>query len=405
MSLTEKDVVLVAGYCRCVIDDEAIPIDITNIILLFLRIVYDFDIIDKKYDKKDFIEIDDETDVTRVEGNGVSKEVVAVVISINSGAIKAGFAGNDQPSIAVPNIIAKHKNNNEILIGHQVQGTMLLNASNPIQNGDIKDWDGFQAMILRILRKLMENKTEFAVLMSECAGFSKESREKMTTFMFKQVGVVGFYSYPRAILSLYASGRTTGIVIVSDYHCTEIVPIYEGCIVNESMYLQKDDATIKINIGRRDVLRYLQSKSTDTLKNKNDAFDILYDPKLLPSEEQKGCTGIHKGVYQSINKCDVDIRRDFYANMVLAGINTVDFDNISCNDEKSWHCNFQQKVSSIDGVHAGYKLKVILFPERAESVWIGGSILAILATFETMWMNKNEYEENGASYINKKVST
>jgi actin-related protein len=32
---------------------------------------------------------------------------------------------------------------------------------------------------------------------------------------------------------------------------------------------------------------------------------------------------------------------------------------------------------------------------RLYSVWIGGSILASLATFQTMWITKAEYDEFG----------
>ncbi|KAL9303552.1 hypothetical protein ACSQ67_020815 [Phaseolus vulgaris] len=40
--------------------------------------------------------------------------------------------------------------------------------------------------------------------------------------------------------------------------------------------------------------------------------------------------------------------------------------------------------------------------ERRFSVWIGGSILASLGSFQQMWFSKSEYEEHGASYIQRK---
>ncbi|RNA34235.1 beta [Brachionus plicatilis] len=36
------------------------------------------------------------------------------------------------------------------------------------------------------------------------------------------------------------------------------------------------------------------------------------------------------------------------------------------------------------------KIKIIAPPERQYSVWIGGSILASLSTFQTMWISKQE---------------
>lgn len=39
------------------------------------------------------------------------------------------------------------------------------------------------------------------------------------------------------------------------------------------------------------------------------------------------------------------------------------------------------------------KVKIIAPPERKYSVWIGGSILASLSTFQQMWISKQEYDE------------
>ena len=48
------------------------------------------------------------------------------------------------------------------------------------------------------------------------------------------------------------------------------------------------------------------------------------------------------------------------------------------------------------------KVKVIAPPERKYSVWIGGSILASLSTFQQMWISKQEYDEMGASIVHRK---
>merc|ERR1719192_2835676 len=48
------------------------------------------------------------------------------------------------------------------------------------------------------------------------------------------------------------------------------------------------------------------------------------------------------------------------------------------------------------------KIKIIAPPERKYSVWIGGSILASLSTFQSMWISKEEYDESGASIVHRK---
>src|SRR5271154_4702981 len=45
------------------------------------------------------------------------------------------------------------------------------------------------------------------------------------------------------------------------------------------------------------------------------------------------------------------------------------------------------------------KIKIIAPPERKYSVWIGGSILASLSTFQQMWISKQEYDESGPSIV------
>ncbi|KAG1687567.1 hypothetical protein DVH05_004764 [Phytophthora capsici] len=51
---------------------------------------------------------------------------------------------------------------------------------------------------------------------------------------------------------------------------------------------------------------------------------------------------------------------------------------------------------------AAMKVKIITPPERKYSVWIGGSILASLATFQHMWISKAEYDESGPSIVHRK---
>jgi actin-related protein len=48
------------------------------------------------------------------------------------------------------------------------------------------------------------------------------------------------------------------------------------------------------------------------------------------------------------------------------------------------------------------KIKIIAPPERKSSVWIGGSILASLSTFQQMWISKQEYDESGPSIVHRK---
>lgn len=216
------------GYGQNVVKDKTIPNEIINMICLFLQIIFHCDIIDKRYGTNDTIQLKQAQ-----ERFNHKAKVLVFAITINSGSINAGIADGNKPEICIPNINTKNRDNGKILIGHEVKDKFLINASSPIQSGEIDDWDGFRAIMLRLFSQIIDHnskkdetsKLPFAVIMSECNTFSKESRERLTKFMFEENGVVGFLLYSRSVLALCASGRTTGVVVCSDYHCTEIVPI------------------------------------------------------------------------------------------------------------------------------------------------------------------------------------
>uniref|UniRef100_A0A2K5HWF2 Uncharacterized protein n=1 Tax=Colobus angolensis palliatus TaxID=336983 RepID=A0A2K5HWF2_COLAP len=101
--------------------------------------------------------------------------------------------------------------------------------------------------------------------------------------------------------------------------------------------------------------------------------------------------GIHETTFNSIMKCDVDIRKDLYANTVLSGGTTM-YPGIADR--------MQKEITAL--APSTMKIKIIAPPERKYSVWIGGSILASLSTFQQMWIIKQEYDESGPSIVHRK---
>merc|ERR1712179_379653 len=101
--------------------------------------------------------------------------------------------------------------------------------------------------------------------------------------------------------------------------------------------------------------------------------------------------GIHETTFNSIMKCDVDIRKDLYANTVLSGGTTM-YPGIADR--------MQKEITAL--APSTIKIKIIAPPERKYSVWIGGSILASLSTFQQMWITKQEYDECGPSIVHRK---
>ena len=98
----------------------------------------------------------------------------------------------------------------------------------------------------------------------------------------------------------------------------------------------------------------------------------------------------HFRSYNSIFKCDLDVRRDLYGNVVLSGGTTM-FPGIADRMSK--------ELAALSP--ASMKVKIVAPPERKYSVWIGGSILASLSTFQNLWCSKQEYDESGPGIVHR----
>ena len=93
----------------------------------------------------------------------------------------------------------------------------------------------------------------------------------------------------------------------------------------------------------------------------------------------------------SIQDCDVDIRMDLYGNIILSGGTTL-YPGLPDRLEMEVDKKCPQQGS----------VKIIASADRYYCVWTGGSTLSSLSTFESQWITKEEYEENGAEIVHRK---
>ncbi len=402
-----------------------------GIIQLFINSLKNFEKNNKKGGKK-------------ISVNGDFLNSKAIVIDNGTGITKSGFSGEDQPRSVFPTLIGTPKYGKSMIdVGHftrdyyigeeamQLKGLMKFHF--PIEHGVVDDWPTMEKIWhYTFYTDLRVDPSEHPVLLTEAPLNPRRNREKMAEIMFETFNVPALYIAMQAVLSLYASGRTTGCVLDIGDGVSHIVPIFEGFALSHAIQ--------RIDLAGRDVTIYLKR----LLRQRGYPFSTSAEMEIVRDIKEKLCyvaidpekeimlskkvAGMEKSymlpdgevvsiglerfiapecffnpsvlgkeleplddvIVGAISECDVDLRRELYSNIVLSGGSTM-FPGVKERLTKEIK---EQIPESID-------LKILAPPERMYSVWIGGSILSSLKTFHRMWITRREYKEMGPSVIHR----
>ena len=393
-----------------------------------------------------------------------------IVIDNGTGVIKAGFAGGEAPSCVFSSVVGRTRHPRVMLnTSSELEGDVFLGStvdshrgvmrlSWPMEHGIVTEWADMERVWEHVYSKhqLGVSKEEHPVLLTEAPLNPRRNRDRMGECFFEQFGVPALYVSPQATLALYASGRTTGVVLDSGDGVTHCVPVYEGFTlphaitridvagrdVTDSLMLHLRRAGHVFHTSaEREVVRTIKEKACyvafDLAKEESApqrlglstgggeggeaggadsgvpgashayklpdgriihlgaelfrAPEVLFDPSLVGLEYR----GVHECLADAIWKSDLDLRRTLFSQIVLAGGSTMfpGFGDRLLNEVR--------KIAQSRNA-AGVKIRIAAPPNRDRLTWVGGSILASLATFKSMWVRREEWEEYGSSVLHRR---
>ena len=324
--------------------------------------------------------------------------------------------------------------NQDYFVGHFAEEHRgILKLQYPMEHGVVTDWEAMENIWDYCYKQLQVDKEEHPVLLTEAALNPTSNRERTTQIFFEKFEVPYFFCVMQAVLGLYATLKTTGIVLDCGDGVTHAVPIYNGYAITSAIN--------RVDIAGRDVTRYLQlllrlkgfnmdtSSELEMVRSIKESESIMYvatsynkelglyergeaadervyqlpdgSPVTLGSERFKApeilfrpdiigleYQGVHQVLFNSIQKTDRDLRPQMYSDIVLAGGSTM-FNKFPDRILHELHQLTQERTH----------IRLMAAQNRKNSVWIGGSILASLSTFKDMWITRQQYLEHGSSIV------
>uniref|UniRef100_A0A7S1XUW7 Actin n=1 Tax=Phaeomonas parva TaxID=124430 RepID=A0A7S1XUW7_9STRA len=365
-----------------------------------------------------------------------------VVIDNGTGLVKAGFAGADRPRAVFPCCVGRPKHErympggaleasgtgDGLFVGDKVlEHRGALRLSHPMEHGVVSSWADMEAVWGHVYAREQLNTPadQHPVLLTEAPLNPDKQRSKCAEVFFETFGAPALHFAPQALLSLYASGRTSGVVLDVGDGVAHAVPVYEGFalphavtrmdvagreVTEQLQLLLRRSGYSFVTSAERDLVREIKeqrcyvafdpaAEARPTNRNRPavhtlpdgtalelsderwKAPELLFDPGLIGSEYG----GVQHCLVGAIRRSDLELRRTLFSQVVLAGGTT----NLPGFPDRM--LNEVRKLSPRD-----MKIRIAAPQNRHITTWVGGSILTSLNSFRAMWITKKDYDERGA---------
>ncbi|XP_002741556.1 uncharacterized protein LOC100374707 [Saccoglossus kowalevskii] len=364
----------------------------------------------------------------------------AVVLDNGSDVLKVGLAGDYLPSASIPTLVgrirdsvesASSKETNTFVGDDALANQGILSFDYPVEDGIIDNWSDMERIWDHVFTYELDlSPSEHPVLITEIATAPREQRQKYLEVMFERFHVPAVFLSNQAVLSLHASGHTSGVVLSSGSGVTELVPIYEGFALSHAVsvldiagrevtrqlarLLQCERGYNFTTSSEWEILRIMKERLSyvaldcenekrrakvveaheyklpdgQTMKVSNELFqctESLFDPSIVGITHQ---SGIHMLVKESLQRCDPEIRALLKDMLLLSGGNT---------KLKGFLPRLQKELRGLN-----LNMSVSAPTERDNSAWIGGSILASHSSFMDRWVTVDEYADQGEQIVHRK---
>jgi len=377
----------------------------------------------------------------------MSDSAQTLIIDNGSGMVKAGFAGEEAPRAVFPSIVGRPKGASAMqgvqqkseYIGDEAMAKRgILNLSYPIAAGIVESWEDMEKVWHHTFyNELRVDPAEaVGVLLTEAPRNPKQNREKMTSIMFETFQAKNVYVALQAVMSLYAAGRTTGLVCDAGDGVSHTIPVFEGFSIPHAVekmeiagrvltdWMQKllqgqgitltSSAELEIVRDMKEKLSYVAQDYENEFSQASSSSekDIAYTmpdkrivnvagtvrfqcPELLfkPELNGKSCKSLHALTWASVQASDIDVRKDLCKNIILSGGTTM-YEGLADR--------LKNEVTNL--APGGAEIRVIASADRKYAVWKGASTLASLSTFASSWVTAEDYAEHGAAVIHRKCN-
>ncbi|XP_014236275.1 actin-related protein 2 isoform X1 [Trichogramma pretiosum] len=392
-----------------------------------------------------------------------SKGRKVIVCDNGTGFVKCGYAGANFPAHIFPSIVGRpiiraankigdidvkqELSVRDLMVGEEASKLRsMLEISYPMQNGIVRNWEDMCHVWDYTFgpEKMNINPRECKILLTEPPMNPITNREKMIEVMFEKYQFAGMYIAIQAVLTLYAQGLISGVVVDSGDGVTHICPVYEEYALPH--------LTRRLDIAGRDITMYLiklllqrgyafnHSADFETVRMIKEklcyiGYDIeteeklalettvlvesytlpdgrvikvggerfaapeaLFQPHLINVEAQ----GIAELVFNTIQSADIDMRSELYKHIVLSGGSTM-YPGLPSRLEREIKQLYLQRVLKNDISKLNkFKIKIEDSPRRKDMVFIGGAVLAeISKDRDNVWILREEYEEKGLNVMKK----